>query len=232
MLKNLKIGIRLGLGFGAVPPLLPAIALLTNEESENERYRKLIEQLRADTDGRIAEPARLVASATGKKLLKQITERHGALEPMYARFHGLARGDRQRAAEFVSKEYMPLNRALIEATDDLVKHQSDKMLKNMIAKPTQVVGEVNGGAQSLSQAASEQAAGVEEMSASPEQMTASISQNTENARVTDGMAAQAAREPAEGGEAVKTANKRPGIAMHNPAFASDTDLDESNFTRF
>jgi hypothetical protein len=90
-------------------------------------------------------------------------------------------------------------------------------MKNMIAKLTQVVGEVNGGAQSLasaseevsataqslSQAASEQAAGVEETSASLEQMTASISQNTENARVTDGMAAQAAREAAEGGEAVK-----------------------------
>jgi methyl-accepting chemotaxis protein len=84
-------------------------------------------------------------------------------------------------------------------------------------KLAQVVGDVNGSAQSLasaseevsataqslSQAASEQAAGVEETSASLEQMTASISQNTENARVTDGMAAQAAREAAEGGEAVK-----------------------------
>ncbi|MBB3224248.1 HAMP domain-containing methyl-accepting chemotaxis protein [Pseudoduganella umbonata] len=63
--------------------------------------------------------------------------------------------------------------------------------------------EVSATAQSLSQAASEQAASVEETSASLEQMTASISQNTENARVTDGMATQAAREAAEGGEAVK-----------------------------
>ncbi|WP_254926659.1 methyl-accepting chemotaxis protein, partial [Janthinobacterium sp. PC23-8] len=75
-------------------------------------------------------------------------------------------------------------------------------MRNMIATLTQVVGEVNGGAQalagaseevsataqSLSQASSEQAAGVEETSASIEQMTASISQNTENAKVTDGMA--------------------------------------------
>ena len=92
-------------------------------------------------------------------------------------------------------------------------------------KLAHVVGEVNSGAQSLasaseevsataqslSQAASEQAAGVEETSASLEQMTASIAQNTENARVTDGMASQAAREAAEGGEAVKatvTAMKR------------------------
>jgi len=86
-----------------------------------------------------------------------------------------------------------------------------------VEKLSQVVTEVNGGAealagaseevsataQSLSQAASEQAAGVEETSASMEQMTASISQNTENAKVTDGMATKAAAEATEGGEAVK-----------------------------
>ena len=85
------------------------------------------------------------------------------------------------------------------------------------AKLGEVVDEVNGGAlalanaseevsaaaQSLSQAASVQAASVEETSASLEQMTASISQNTENARVTDGIASKAANEANEGGEAVK-----------------------------
>jgi methyl-accepting chemotaxis protein len=63
--------------------------------------------------------------------------------------------------------------------------------------------EVSATAQSLSQAASEQAAGVEETSASLEQMTASIAQNTDNAKVTDGMATKAATQAAEGGEAVK-----------------------------
>jgi methyl-accepting chemotaxis protein len=90
-------------------------------------------------------------------------------------------------------------------------------MRNMVARLTQVVGDVNSGAealasaseevsataQSLSQASSEQAAGVEETSASIEQMTASISQNTDNAKVTDGMATKAAQEAAEGGEAVK-----------------------------
>ena len=90
-------------------------------------------------------------------------------------------------------------------------------VNNMIGKLSQVVAEVNAGAealasaseevsataQSLSQASSEQAAGVEETSASVEQMAASISQNTENAKVTDGMASKAAQEATEGGEAVK-----------------------------
>ena len=89
-------------------------------------------------------------------------------------------------------------------------------MKMMIGKLSQVVTDVNGGAQSLasaseevsataqalSQAASEQAAGVEETSASLEQMTSSIAQNTENAKVTEGMASKAAQDAADGGESV------------------------------
>ncbi|MDP1924578.1 MAG: methyl-accepting chemotaxis protein [Thiobacillus sp.] len=63
--------------------------------------------------------------------------------------------------------------------------------------------EISATAQSLSQGASEQAASVEETSASIEQMSASIAQNTENSKVTDGMAGKAAKEATEGGEAVK-----------------------------
>jgi len=62
--------------------------------------------------------------------------------------------------------------------------------------------EVNSSAQSLSQGSSEQAASIEETSASLEQMSASISQNTENAKVTDGISTRAAQEAVEGGEAV------------------------------
>lgn len=63
--------------------------------------------------------------------------------------------------------------------------------------------EVSATAQSMSQATNEQAASVEETSASIEQMSASINQNTENAKVTDSMASQAAKQATEGGEAVK-----------------------------
>jgi len=63
-------------------------------------------------------------------------------------------------------------------------------------------GQVSVTAQSLSQSSSEQAASVEESTACMEQMSASIMQNTENAKVTDGMAATASRQAVEGGEAV------------------------------
>jgi methyl-accepting chemotaxis protein len=62
--------------------------------------------------------------------------------------------------------------------------------------------QVNTTAQAMAQATSEQAASVEETSATLEQSSASVSQNAENAKVTDGMASQAAREATQGGAAV------------------------------
>ena len=87
-----------------------------------------------------------------------------------------------------------------------------------VLKLSAIIGEVNSAAdalagaaeqvsstsQSLSQAASEQASGVEETSASIEQMTASIAQNTDNAKVTDSMATQAAVEATEGARLLKS----------------------------
>ncbi len=90
-------------------------------------------------------------------------------------------------------------------------------VRGMVEKLSQIIGEVRGAAaslssaseevsataQSMSQGSSEQAASVEETSASVEQMSASINQNTENAKVTDGIAAKAAKEADEGGAAVR-----------------------------
>lgn len=63
--------------------------------------------------------------------------------------------------------------------------------------------EVSATAQSLSQSATEQAASVEETSASMEEISASISQNNDNAKITDSIATQSAKEASQGGEAVK-----------------------------
>lgn len=93
-----------------------------------------------------------------------------------------------------------------------VKNSANVTAENL----TRVLGEVRGAAdaltgaanqvsataQSLSQAASEQAASVEETASQIDSMSASISQNSGNAKVTDGMAAQASDEATEGGTAV------------------------------
>ncbi|MBS4096619.1 MAG: HAMP domain-containing protein [Sulfuricella sp.] len=64
-------------------------------------------------------------------------------------------------------------------------------------------GEVSAAAWDMGNASSAQAASVEETGASIKQISSSIDQNTDNAQVTDGIAAQAAGQAAEGGEAVR-----------------------------
>jgi methyl-accepting chemotaxis protein len=79
------------------------------------------------------------------------------------------------------------------------------VLGDMLAAANALTGaanQVSATAHSLSQAASEQAASVEETSVTMETMSASISQNSDNARVTDGMATQTSKEAVEGGKAV------------------------------
>ncbi len=107
---------------------------------------------------------------------------------------------------------LPMKRSYAGTWDEL-----KSAVNNMLQKLTSVVTDVNSGAQalssaseqvsataqSLSQAASEQAAGVEETSASIEQMTSSIAQNTENAKITNGMASKAATDAVDGGQAVE-----------------------------
>ncbi|MBB1520346.1 methyl-accepting chemotaxis protein [Aquipseudomonas guryensis] len=63
--------------------------------------------------------------------------------------------------------------------------------------------QVAASAQALSQNASEQAANVEETSASVEEIAATVAQNSENAKVTDGMASQSSKDAGEGGAAVR-----------------------------
>ncbi len=89
-------------------------------------------------------------------------------------------------------------------------------LQGMIAKLSQVIGEVRAGAnalgaaasqvsstsQALSQGTSEQAASVEETTSSLEQMSASIAKNADNSRQLEQTAVKAAKDGEESGAAV------------------------------
>ena len=106
------------------------------------------------------------------------------------------------------------------ATVELKKGDETSLLaamSQMIARLTQIIGDVRGSAdalaaaseelsssaQVLSQNASEQAASVEQTSASMEEISSTVAQNTENAKVTDGIASKSAKDAREGGEAVR-----------------------------
>ncbi|SOB59291.1 Methyl-accepting chemotaxis sensory transducer [Pseudodesulfovibrio profundus] len=67
---------------------------------------------------------------------------------------------------------------------------------------TQGSGELAATSQSLSEGATNQASSVEEVSASMEEVTANIEQNTDNARQTEKIARQAASDAKRGGESV------------------------------
>ncbi|WP_409420749.1 methyl-accepting chemotaxis protein [Pseudaeromonas sp. ZJS20] len=102
--------------------------------------------------------------------------------------------------------------------DERNQHSLLFALKEMVQKLGLTMREVRGAAdalssaaeqvsatsQALSQGASEQAASVEETSASMEQMSASIAQNTESAKVTNGISSKASTDALRGGEAVKS----------------------------
>jgi len=67
---------------------------------------------------------------------------------------------------------------------------------------TGAANQVNATAQSMSQAASEQVASVEETTSQIDVISASITRNSENAKVTDGMASKTTKEAVDGGSAV------------------------------
>ncbi|HJU99870.1 MAG TPA: methyl-accepting chemotaxis protein [Burkholderiaceae bacterium] len=167
-----------------------------------------MERLGEEAASRYAEARQLMFTLAGVALLLAITLGYWItrsvtvpLNQAVATANALARGDLRVRIDASRKDEMG---QLLAA------------MQNMTGKLSGIIGEVRSAAdnlssaseqvsataQSLSQASSEQAASVEETSASMEQMTASIGQNTDNAKVTDGMAAKASKEAQDGGAAV------------------------------
>ena len=117
-----------------------------------------------------------------------------------------------KAAQRIAAGNLAMNIALREGD----RTSLAAAMSNMVHKLKDVVAQVRSGAdslasasqevsataQSISQGATEQASGVEETTASIEQLNASVHQNSENARVTDGIATRSAEEADSGGKAV------------------------------
>ncbi len=151
----------------------------------------------------IAGVTLLVIAAISMVIARSLLRQLGG-EPDYAAdiVNTVARGDLQVTVQTKPGDSTSLLYAMstmVENLSRVVREVNDGA--EALASASE---EVSATAQSLAQGASEQAAAAEESSAAIEQMSASISQNTENAKVTDGMAGKAAQEAAEGGAAVRS----------------------------
>ena len=137
--------------------------------------------------------------SNGMNQLVQTTEQ--GLNDVAEVLGAMAQGDLTRR---ITRDYM----GLFGQVKDSVNTSSDKLTQVMgevhaaADALTSAANQVSSTAQSLSQAASEQAASVEETTSQIDTMSASINQNSDNAKVTDGMATKTNKEAVDGGTAV------------------------------
>ena len=167
------------------------------------------------SDGGIIGAIEIVTDLTAVKEAARISAKVAEYQALESK--KLVKGLGELAAGKLSVSIVP---AQADAETQAVKEVYDEIasaINHTTAKLSQVITEVNEAAahmasiseevsataQSMSQATSEQASSVEQTSASVEQMSASINQNTDNSKVTDGIAMQAAKQATQGGEAVK-----------------------------
>jgi CHASE3 domain sensor protein len=169
MFTNMKLGVRLGLGFAVVLVLTMIMATVSyvrlaalNTEIENMVTDKFPKTVMAnDAVDQINITARAIRNAM---LVKSPEEAQKEIDRLM--------DARKKTGEIFDK----LDRQITSDEGRKVFERAMELRKVAVAD--------------------------QETTASIEQMTASIAQNTENAKVTDGMASKAAKEAAEGGEAV------------------------------
>ncbi|MFO1196322.1 MAG: methyl-accepting chemotaxis protein [Burkholderiaceae bacterium] len=137
----------------------------------------------------------------GENINELMTTSQVGLEDVARMLDALARGDLTQRIEADYKGMFGRLKASSNATaEQLGKTIAD--VRTAADALNQAAGQVSATAQSLSQSSSQQAASVEQTAGGVQEMTSSIRQNSDNARVTDGMASKAAKEAAEGGTAV------------------------------
>jgi methyl-accepting chemotaxis protein len=131
------------------------------------------------------------ANATSEKLA-------GIIEDVGRVFSGLANGDLSSASRATPKASSTRSRRRQQQLREAGRHHRGGARRGRRADRRGQPGQRHRAV--LSQAASEQASSVEETTASIDMMSASITQNSDNAKVTDGMATKASKEAGEGGE--------------------------------
>ncbi|WP_259365561.1 MULTISPECIES: methyl-accepting chemotaxis protein [unclassified Colwellia] len=155
----------------------------------------------------------LIGLGTAVWIIRGIMSQLGAEPPVILEIaEKIAMGDLESEQTHTKGKVVGVLAAMITMREKLVSVISEvNSSSTALAAASE---QISGTAQSLSEGASEQAASVEETSASIEEMGASINQNSENARVTDGIATESSNAAKEGGESViATVQAMKDIAM-------------------
>ena len=143
----------------------------------------------------------VVAAVVGFFIIRNVLSQLGA-DPAELKTlaEKIARGELESNSSTHNGKQVGVMASMITMTERLTSVITDvQSNSNAMALAAE---QVSGTAQGLSQGASEQAASVEETSASIEEMGASINQNSENSRITDGIASESSKAAKEGGESV------------------------------
>jgi methyl-accepting chemotaxis protein len=190
----------------------PGKKAFVNEAVEQVRghLRRLVDDIgrlvQAATEGRLQVRADPQQHAGGfrhivqgvNETLDAIINPIGEVQRVLA---GMAEGDMTHHVEGdYSGTFAELRSAVNDTVDRLARTLSD--VDGAAQALTAAAQQVSSTSQTLSQSASEQAASVEQTTASLQQMATSVKQNSENAGLTDGMAAQAVEEATTGGGSV------------------------------
>ena len=170
--------------------------------AENELDNMVEAATRGDFSGRLRVDNKsgfFAKISGGMNLLMETSE--GSLEDLARALLAVAEGDlTQRITADYAGLFGRVKDSFNTSSDNLTRVMGE--VRAAADALSGAANQVSATAQSLSHAASQQAASVEETSGQMGTMAASISQNSDNARVTDSMAAKASTEATEGGGAV------------------------------
>jgi methyl-accepting chemotaxis protein len=180
----------------------PVLAL---QENVARQVASAQTEARADADRTLAIILAVAVAGTALAVLVAILLRGSILLPLR---HAIALAEKVAQGDL---------RERVQVTRGDEAGQLQAAMRDMVERLSQVIGDVRSGgdalraaagqvaatALALSEGTGQQAASVEETTSSLEEMNASITQNAENSRQTEGIAAQAARTAEESGKAVE-----------------------------
>lgn len=171
--------------------------VIAHGDDETAHLLQSLETMRANLVAqRQADEERLAATEAARQAAARLAQEIGSA------VDGAAQGDFTARIDLAGKEQF--HAELCEKFNQLFDTMSKtiRQVREAASDLTAASTQVNRTAQTLSQSASDQALRVGETSASLREISSSVAENAESARLTDGIATEAAQGAEEGGSAV------------------------------